>query len=775
MKRIFILFLYILIFIPTNIIWAQKLEEKEPVDYVNPFMDSHKSRFFYFSSASRPFGMVNLSPDTNVKGSWNSGYMYDSTYIRCLSHVHAWQLSGIPVLPTVGEMKGHLGMDVYKSSFTHEGEIARPGYHKVMLQDYNIVVELTSTTRVGMHRYTYPKAKDAYILFDVGAFLGHSSMDFSQVRKVNNKELEGYSVMSPTSRRPKSTSIYFVAILDKPMSSFGGWVENKIIHTKTNTIEGKNAGAYIHFSTKENEQVQMKVAISYVSIEQARKNLETELPHWNFDQICMESKEEWNKELARIKVEGGTEEQKIKFYTDLWHSLLGRRIISDVDGKYPDNTGEKFRVGQAPLDKHGKPWNHYNFDAWWGSHWSLNILWSMVYPEIMDGFCNTMVSMYKDGGLIPRGPSGGNYTYVMIGDPSTSFFATAYNKGIRNYNIDLAYEGLRKNAFLGGIRDHAGYEHQSPAFGGGMQYYLKQGWIPERIQADGGHKDGCAQTLEYAYQDWCLAQLAKALGKNDDYNLFMQRSKNYKNVWDSVSGYMRPREFDGTFVKDFIPAGVESRGRDFGFCESNSAVYTHFVPHDMPGLISLFGGRDAYVRRLNKQFELARKDGFQHGNGRAGWVQYTNQPGTGMLHLFNHAGAPWLTQKWGRIVGFYYGDTSPYGGYYDDEDQGQMGALFALIAIGLFEVDGGASLDPKYEISSPIFDKIEISLNPDYYPGGKFVIKTYNNNSDNMYIQSAKLNGKPLNKYYFSHEDFIRGGTLELYMGDKPNKTWGVD
>lgn len=775
MKRISILFLLILICIHGNILSSQILEKKEPVDYVNPFMDSHKSRFFYFSSASRPFGMVNLSPDTNVKGSWNSGYMYDSTYIRCLSHVHAWQLSGIPVLPTVGEMKGHLGMDVYKSSFTHEGEIARPGYHKVILQDYNIVVELTSTTRVGMHRYTYPKAKDAYILFDVGAYLGHSAMDFSQVRQVNDKELEGYSIMSPTSRRPKATSIYFVAVLDKPMSSFGGWVENKVIPTKLNTVGGKNAGAYIHFSTKENEQVQMKVAISYVSIEQARKNLETELPHWNFDQICRESKEEWNKELARIKVEGGTEEQKIKFYTDLWHSLLGRRIISDVDGKYPDNTGEKFRVGQAPLDKYGKPWNHYNFDAWWGSHWSLNILWSMVYPEIMDGFCNTMVSMYKDGGLIPRGPSGGNYTYVMIGDPSTSFFATAYNKGIRNYDIDLAYEGLRKNAFLGGIRDHAGYEHQSPAFGGGMQYYLKQGWIPERIQADGGHKDGCAQTLEYAYQDWCLAQLAKALGKNDDYNLFMQRSKNYKNVWDSVSGYMRPREFDGTFVKDFIPAGVETRGRDFGFCESNSAVYTHFVPHDMPGLISLFGGKDAYVRRLNKQFELARKDGFQHGNGRAGWVQYTNQPGTGMLHLFNHAGAPWLTQKWGRIVGFYYGDTSPYGGYYDDEDQGQMGALFALIAIGLFEVDGGASLNPRYEISSPIFDKIEISLNPDYYPGGKFVIKTYNNNSDNMYIQSAKLNGKPLDKYYFSHEDFIRGGTLELYMSDKPNKTWGVD
>lgn len=743
--------------------------EKEWVDYVNPFMDTHKSRWFYFASASRPFGMVSLSPDTWVRGSWHSGYMYDSTYVRCFSHIHAWQISGVPVMPTVGEMKGHLGMEAYKSKFSHEGEIAEPGYHKLHLDDYGIGVELTSTVRVGMHRYTYPESDSSYILFDVGALLGHSTMDYSQVRKVNDRELEGYAVMTPTGRRPKPMTVYFVVQLDKPMEYFGGWVENQLIQKKTKLIEGKNAGAYIRFTTKEQEPVQMKVALSYTNVQQARKNMKAELPHWDFDRVRTDSRAVWNEQLGRIKVEGGSPEQQVKFYTDLWHSLLGRHIISDVDGKYPDNTGAEFRIGQAPLDKNGKPWNHHNFDAWWGSHWTLNILWSMAYPEVMDAFCNTMVSMYKDGGLIPRGPSGGNYTYVMIGDPSVSFFATAYNKGIRNYDARLAYEGLYKNAFVGGIRDHAGYEHDTPAFGGGMQYYVKQGWVPERIQAKGGHKDGCAETLEYAYQDWCLAQMAKGMGKMDDYELFMKRSKNYKNVWNPETGFMHPREMDGSFCKDFSPTAP------FGFCESNSAAYTHYVPHDVPGLVELFGGKDIYVQRLNKQFELARKDAFQHGEGRAGWIQYTNQPGTGAIHMFNKAGAPWLSQKWGRIVNAYYGDTSPYGGYYDDEDQGQMGALFALISMGLFELDGGAATEPTYEITSPVFDKVEIELNNDYYPGKTFTIIAHNNSDRNMYIQSARLNGKPLDKYYFSHADFIKGGTLELEMGPTPNKAWGVE
>lgn len=742
--------------------------DKTPAGYVNPFIDSHKSRWFFFSSASRPFGMVNLSPDTNVDGSWKSGYMYDSTYIRCFSHVHAWQLSGIPVMPTVGEFKGNLGMEAYKSSFSHEGEIAVPGYHKVYLKDYDVWVELTSTCRVGMHQYTFPESKQAYILFDTGAFLAHSKMDSSAVKQVNGKEIEGMSLMAPTGRRPKATPIYFVARFSKEIEEFGGW-KNKELVNKTDLIAGKEVGAFTRFTTMKGEKIQVKVAISYNSTEQARKNMEAELADWDFQRVKTESFDEWNHELGKIQVKGGTEKQKVKFYTDLWHALLGRRTVSDTDGKYLDMTGANPVTRQAPLDKKGKPWPHYNFDALWGSHWSLNILWSMAYPEIMDGFCNTMVSMYENGGLIPRGPSGGNYTYVMIGDPASSFFATAYNKGIRNYNIDKAYEGLRKNAFVGGIRDHAGYEHETPAFGGGMDYYIKQGWIPERIQAKGGHKDGCAMTLEYAYQDWCMAQLAGKLGKQADYDLFMKRSQNYRNVWNPDNKYMQPKEMDGSWSKDFLPVGGE-----FGFTEANAAVYTHYVPHDMQGLINLFGGNESYVERLNMQFEEGQKNGFKHDHHYTTWTAYTNQPGTGMAHLFNHAGHPWLTQKWVRKVKEAYSDITPYGGYEDDEDQGQMGALGVLLAIGLFEVDGGASQNPVYEISTPVFSKVRIKLNPDYYQGKELTLISNHNTPENIYIRSASLNGKPQNKYWFSHQDFANGGTLILNLDSIPNKEWGL-
>ena len=750
--------------------------ENKPVDYVNPFIDSHKSRWIFFSSASRPFGMVNLSPDTNVGGPWNSSYLYDSTYIRCFSHIHAWEMSGVPVMPVVGEMNGHLGMEAYKSSFTHEGEIAKPGYHKVFLKDYQIWAELTSTDRVGMHRYTFPKSDQTYIFFDTGAFLANSAMDSSSVRKVSDTEIEGMSVMAPSlsHRRDKSTPVYFVAQFDKPMKDFGGWVNKQLVAEKNSPIYGRDAGVYIQFDTKEGEQIQVKVAISYTSVDGARKNMNSELTHWDFDKVKEESFKEWNDELGRIRVEGGTEEQKIKFYTDLWHAQLGRRTVSDFDGKYLDMTTNTPRVGQAPLDKNGKPWAHHNYDSWWGSHWSLNILWSMAYPEVMDRFCNTMVSMYKDGGLIDRGATGGNYSFVMIGDPSVSLFATAYNKGIRNYDIETAYEGLRKNAFLGGDRDHAGYEQRYPATGGGMKYYLDMGYVPyDRTDGIGFHHSATsAMTLEYAYQDWCLAQISKNMGKEDDYKLFMERSKNYKNVWDSESGFMRPRNMDGSFLKEFNPA---RGGRDVGFCESNAAIYSHYVPHDMKGLIELFGGKDKYVERLNEQFETGQKNGFRHNDHEDFWTQYTNQPGTGMAHLFNHAGYPWLTQKWVRKVKEAYSDITPYGGYFDDEDQGQMGALGVLLAIGLFEVDGGAAVKPTYEITSPIFDKVEIALNQDYYPGKTFTIIARNNSAENMYIQSAKLNGKPLNTYYFSHDEYAKGGVLEIELGPEPNKNWGIE
>jgi len=747
-----------------------------PVDYVNPFIDSHNSRWLYFSSACRPFGMVSLSPDTDTKSSWSSGYLYDSKYIRCFSHIHAWQMSGIAVMPITGEMKGHLGMDQYKSAFSHEGEEAKPGYHKITLDDYDIDVELTSTCRVGLHKYVFNNDQTRYILIDAGAYLAHGSTKSSKVEKVSDTQLHGYAVMSPTIRRPKPVKVYFVIEFDQPFSTFGGWQNKTLIEEEIISIEGVNAGAYVSYNPSAHE-INMKVAISYTSIKNAKMNMENELNQWDFDKVKQESYREWNDWLSRIEVNGGTEKQKIKFYTDLWHSLLGRRIVSDVDGSYIDNTGKLPFVRQVALNSDGNPrFPHYNSDAWWGTHWSLNILWGMVYPELMDGFVNTMVDMYQNGGLLPRGPSGGNYTFVMIGDHSAPFVTSAYNKGIRNYDVDKAYEGLRKNAFVGGTRDHAGYEHQYPAYGGGMKYYVEQGWVPEGIKAFGMHLDGAAMTLEYSYQDWCLAQMAKNLGKDNDYKLFMKRSFNYKNLWNPETGLMHPREIDGSWIRDFEPI-AEKQFTTRGFCESNSAIYTNFVPHDIAGLAQLFGGNEEYVEFLNSSFEKAQVDFYKTGKKThaANWVDYGNQPGTGMAHLFNHAGAPWLSQKWVRIIKDVYSDITPYNGYQGDEDQGQMGSLGVLMAMGLFEVDGGSAAKPTYEITSPIFDKIIIHLDKRYYKGKSFTIKTENNSAENIYIQSARLNGKTLNNCWFYHDDLTGGGELRIQLGKTPNKKWGVE
>jgi predicted alpha-1,2-mannosidase len=475
-------------------------------------------------------------------------------------------------------------------------------------------------------------------------------------------------------------------------------------------------------------------------------------------------------------VKGGTKKQKIKFYTDLWHALLGRRIVSDVDGSYCDMTGTKPEIKKVRPDDKGNPlYPQYNFDALWGTHWNLNILWSMVYPEIMDGFCNTMVNVYKDGGLIPRGPSGGNYTYVMIGDPAASFIACAYNKGIRDYDVELAYKGLLKNARPGGIRDRAGYEHGAHPTGGGMKYYIERGYVPEGLKGNGFHKDGASMTLEYAYQDWCLAQMAKGLGKERDYEHFLKRSKNYRNLWDPKVKLMHPRKMDGSWIDDFEPVGLGANTK--GFCESNAAIYTNYVPHDVKGLIELFGGYENYTEFLNSSFEKSEANRFvtPHGKHAQSWVDYENQPSCQMAHLFNYSGAPWLTQKWVRKVKeITFGGVTPYSGYNGDEDQGQMGALGVLMAIGLFQMDGGAAVNSSYEITSPIFDEIEISLHPRYYPGETFTISVRNNSSENMYIQSAKLNGKSLQTFRFPHEDFAKGGRLELLLGKKPNKKWGL-
>lgn len=762
-----------LFFLRSEFIPYEDKKESQPLtEMVYPFVDAANSRWFFFSSASRPFGMVNLSPDMSIDGAWNSGYRYNEDTIRFFSHIHAWQLSGVPVMPTSGEFKGHLGSSAYGSSYSHDDERALPGYHQVSLKDYDINVELTSTLRVGFHRYTFNKSEQNSILIDLGTVLGPSATKYATVHQFSDRSISGHTLMAATNRRPKDTRIYFHIELDQAFRTLEAWQDGALMG-ETNHFEGENGGVYFTLNDT-SEPILMKVAISYVSEEQARLNMEMELNHWNFDEVVEASKKDWDEKLGRIEISGNDEKQRRRFYTDLWKALQGRRIISDANGKYCDMTGDQPRTGQVPLNQEGKPqFNHYNSDSFWGSQWTITTLWDLVYPEIAEEFIQSMLLMYDDGGLIPRGPSGGNYTYVMTGASSTPFIVSAYMKGIRGFDIEKAYKGLRKNHLPGGIMGKAGYEHETFK-GGGLQYYIDRGYIPFPLGTEkwGGHQDGAGQTLEYAYQDWCLAQLAKALGKEDDHEMFMRRSTNWKNLFDQDSKWMRPRGLDGTWNEPYDPFGYEQ-----GFVEANAAQSTWYVPHDFEGLSALMGGKEIAVEKLNASFQTAANQDFTAGKShneekqeqnRRIPINYGNQPSIHTAFVFNHLDQPWLTQYWSReVVNHVFSDLSPERGYSGDEDQGLMGSLAVLMKLGLFEVKSGAEQVPKMDIGSPIFDKVVIHLHPDYYSGEKIEILANGNSDENRYIQSAQWNGTELRNPEIVHGALTKGGVLTLEMTDK--------
>lgn len=549
-------------------------DKKLYVDLVYPHLDTENSRWFFFSSACRPFGMVNLSPDTQLGGAWGSGYRYNTDTIKGFSHIHAWQLAGVSVMPVVlnSEEQSTVYYN-YFSKFDHEKEKVSPGYQSLMLDRYQIKVELTSTKRVGFHRYTFPESGAKAILFNLNGVLGPSEMKDGMLYQIDKNTLEGQTVNAPTIRRPKDCSVFFRVEFNAPVS----WLEK----------DAETGNYLVHFDKPDDNALLMKVAVSYTSKANAQTNMQSELPGWDFEQTVADSKSEWNSMLSRIEVEGGTQEQQRRFYTDLWRALQGRRIISDVNGAYPDNTGESFRIGQLPLDEKGTPkFNHYNSDSFWGAQWTINTLWGLVYPEIMEEFVCSMMQYYKDGGLVPRGPSGGNYTYVMTGASSTPFIVGAIQKGIVKDSLEHIYQALKKNHMPGGIMAKAGYEHNTSK-GGGLDYYIERGYVPYPIPEGkfGYHQAGGSVTLEYAYQDWCLAQLAKALGKEDDYEYFTDRSQNYKNVFDPETNWMRPKEVSEKWMEPFDPYEYIN-----GFVESNAAQMTWFVPQDLNGLANLIGG-----------------------------------------------------------------------------------------------------------------------------------------------------------------------------------------
>lgn len=752
---------FVLIFLVSCQVEKNTSFEKKPVvDMVYPLLDTENSRWFFFSSASRPFGMVNLNPDTEIKGDWGGGYKYNSDTIKSFSHIHEWQLSGVSVMPVIitKENKEKIFTDFY-SKFSHQTEKIAPGYHSVLLERYQITAELTSTKRVGFHRYTFPADAQKAVLFNLNTILGPCENTDGKLEQNNDHEFSGSLVLSTNFRRPKPLTVFFKVKTNLPITA----------------ISRNNAtGNYLVNFAATDKKILMKVGISYTSIENAAINIDTELPNWNFDKVVLDSKNEWNNLLGRIKVKGGTEIDQRRFYTDLWHALQGRKMINDANGAYPDNTGDKFRIGQLPLDSKGKPkFNHYNSDAFWGAQWTINTLWGLVYPEIMGEFVNSLMQYYKDGGMIPRGPSGGNDTYVMTGASTTPFIVSAIQKGIIKDDLENIYTALKKNHMLGGIMGKAGYEHNTD-IGGGLKYYLEKGYVPYPLPDGnfGSHQDGASQTLEYAYQDWTLAQLAKKLNHQEDYNYFTARSKNYKNLFDKTIGWIRPKNVEGNWRENFDPYQYES-----GFIESNGAQSTWFVPHDIEGLAELMGGKEKAAEKLNSQFEIAKKLKYTSGTSHDAElhpefsripINFGNQPSIETSNIFNLLGRPDLTQYWTRnVVKETFSGLSPSTGYNGDEDQGLMGSLNVLLKIGLFQMNGGTEQNPVYQIGSPIFNKITIKLNQNYYKSKTFVITAENNSPENIYIKGIKSNNTPINDFTISQKDISTGSELNLEMSSK--------
>ncbi|PJJ09310.1 putative alpha-1,2-mannosidase [Flavobacterium sp. 1] len=737
--------------------------KEQLVDKVYPLLDTENSRWFFFSSASRPFGMVNLNPDTEINGDWGCGYKYSSDTIKGFSHIHEWQMSGLSVMPvtSIGEAKKSIFKDFY-SKFSHDTEKITPGYHSLILDRYQITSELTSTKRVGFHKYTFPENAQKAILFNLNTVLGPCSNTDGTLVKDNDYELSGTFVMSPNFRRPKPLKVFFKIIFKTPIVS---------------AEKDDATGNYLVSFGKSDNKIFMKVGISYTSLENATINIQEELPHWDFDKVVSESRNEWNNLLSRIKVEGGTETDQRRFYTDLWHALQGRKMISDANGAYPDNTGEKFRIGQLPLNADGKPkFNQYNSDAFWGAQWTINTLWGLVYPEIMEEFVHSLMQYYKDGGMIPRGPSGGNDTYVMTGASATPFIVTAIQKGIVKDDLEFIYTALKKNHMLNGIMGKAGYEHNTDS-GGGLKYYMEKGFVPYPIPEGnfGSHQDGASQTLEYAYQDWTLAQLAKKLNHQEDYSYFLTRSKNYQNIFDKTAGWMRPKNVNGEWLVNFDPYKYEN-----GFIESNGAQSTWFVPHDIDGLAVLMGGKEKAAEKLNSQFETAQKLKFTSGTSHDAElhpefsripINFGNQPSIQTSFVFNLLGRPDLTQYWTRnVIKETFSGLAPDTGYNGDEDQGLMGSLNVLFKIGLFQMNGGTEENPQYQLGSPLFNKVTIQLSPKYYSGKNFVIEASNNSAENVYINKIDYNGRPVEKSSISHRDITNGGKLILEMSNKPKQ-----
>lgn len=757
---------------------------EEILGYVNPNIGTVHSRWFVYTPASVPFGMAKLGASTNgtygnVQGWEAVGYEDTHTSIDGFPCFHEFQVGGLSLMPVNGEVKTTPArlenpQDGWRSTFDKSDEEAHPGYYSVLLKDYGIRAELTATKRVGFQRYTFPASESSHIIFNVGNREGESGNVRDSYAVCDGNVVSGYIVTEPEYVKKyqagATVCMYFYATLSKAPESVSGFQYYGSELKDGNSIQGPGAVLVLNYKTSENEQIDVKLGLSYTSVENAKANYMAEAEDLSFDSARRSAAEDWSEQLSRIEVKGGSEDSRIKFYTGLYHCLLGRGLASDVNGAYPKNDGT---VGQIELGKDGKPvHNHYNTDAIWGGYWNLTPLWALAYPEYYNDWCASQLLVYKDAGWLGDGIACSKYVSGVGTNMLSIALAGAYNSGIRDFDIETMYAAARKDNL----------EWRDRIEGAGkmdVRRFVEDGYVPYVddpgfVAYEKGATFSVSHTLEYSFSAYATAQLAKQLGHEEDYRQLMELSDGWAKVFDDDLKLVRPRVPGGEWIDNFDP--YESWR---GFQEGNAMQYTFFVPQNPDSLIARMG-KDEFNERLDTIFTQARKTIFGGGkvafafSGLSSPYNHGNQPSLHIPWLFNFSGKPYLTQKWTRLIcDEFYGTDGEHGyGYGQDEDQGQLGSWYVLAAMGLFDVQGGACSEPTYQLGSPEFDEITVHLSKFNTKGGTFKIRAKGNSADAMYVQNATFNGKPLDRCWLYRDEVFNGGELVLQMGTEPSDVW---
>ncbi len=725
-------------FVVSRGVCKQGIRGSDPTAYVNPFIGT-ADHGHTFPGATVPFGMVQLSPDNGTDGwDWCSGYNYADTAIIGFSHTH---LSGtgigdlcdilfMPAILTLNSEADTTKLLDLHSVISHEEESAEPGYYSVLLKSFDIRVQLTATERAGFQKYIFPQSDNAVVVLNLGHAINWDRTTEGYLKIVNDSTIVGYRFSTGWA---KDQRVYFAARFSRPFGSSLFYVDSSLVRSRKD-VRGRYVIGAFKFRTNAGKTIYVKTGISSASIEGAMKDLDTEIPGWNFDKVRETAQKMWRKELSRIKVETPDSSLKATFYTALYHTMMAPNVFSDADGYFKGADGKVHRaVG----------YKQYTVFSLWDTFRAEHPLFTIVERDRVNDFIRSMLAHYEETGLLPVWELEGNETNTMIGYPAVPVVADAILKGFRGFKVDEAYTAMKKSA----MQDKFG-----------INYYKKYGYVPADKESE-----SVSRTLEYAYDDWCIAQVARFLHRKADYEYFMKRSENYKNLFNPSTGFMQGRLSDGKWVEPFNPFAVTHE-----YTESNAWPYSFFVPQDAKGLIKLYGGDKKFDVKLDSLFSAssALAGRFQSDiTGMVGQYAQGDEQSHQIAYLYDYAGEPWRTQEMVRkVASTLYTDST--NGLCGNDDCGQMSAWYVFSSIGFYSVNPASGV---YAIGSPMFDKVRIDVGN----GKDFVVMAKGVSNRNCYIQSAKLNGKSLNRPYITQKELMTGSTLVFQMGNKPNKNWG--